>query len=395
MSVIVLLMITGYFFVRPGAMGQEHTIIGLLVSLLAVSIYLIFYLKNAKFEVKDKNKTIFFWCFIFWGYLLLHAWLNESDGIVIVFKAFLNNMFIITIYFILLNNKTINYKFFRGIFIVIKISILSWIITLVISFIVPFDNLFMFRLPLESYETSGNVYFPTTILYGFMTVDGIKLPRLLSLYRESGISQMIFIWYYFMLKPYNLDTKINKFVLIIGVIATFSTSGIFILIFLIGLRYLIEKNNMKNYIISIIMAGLSFYILFNAPYIGIKNKLLTHGESISIRLDMTLRGIQKFFNNPFGIGLYGDMSTTNGNINLICSLYTIGLIGFILYIGIYIIPILKINRKSRTLYIVSVASILITSMLSQPLIDAPGVYIHLFACYSILKGGRNENYDIR
>ena len=390
MNIIVLLMIIGYFLVRPSGMGQEYTTIGLIIAFLAIAMYVIFYGKRIRFKSKDKNTSIFIACYIFWGYLLLHSWLNSSEGIVMAFKAFLSNMIIITIYFILLNDKVINYKFFRGIFMLIKITIVSWIITIVISTIIPIDNLFMFKLPIEGYETSGKVYFPFTVLYGFMTVgEQMKLPRLLSFYRESGIAQMIFIWYYFMLKQYNLENKINKIILIIGIFATFSTSGIFTFIFLLGLKYLIEKNNIKNYMIAIVVIIISFYTLFNAPYIGLNDKMTSHGESISTRLDMSIRGIEKFKNNPFGIGLYGDLGIQNVNINLISSLYVIGFIGFLLYINIYLTPLLKMNKENKKIYIVSVAGIFITVLLSQPLIDAPSVYLHLLANYGIFKVGKN------
>lgn len=394
MNIVVLFMLVSYFFVRPSALGQDYSTIGIISAILAFIIYFVFFSKRIKINlISNKNIYVLLINNIFWIYLLGHSWINKSEGILFTLKAFISNLVIIIIFFVLLNDKVINKKFFKALFNIIKFSIISWIITVVISIIIPLESLYIFKLPLQTYDSSGSIYFPFTILYGFMTVGSIKLPRLLSLFRESGIAQMIFIWYIFNLESYNLNTKFNKIILILGTVATFSTSGIFILFFIFALKYLIKNNNFKNYIMALAISLFSIYILFNAPYIGIKNKMITHGESISIRMNMVIRGIDKFIDNPLGIGMYGDLATANSNINLIASMYVIGIIGVIIYITIYIFPIRYMSKNEKINYITSIMSIFITGLLSQPLLDAPGLYIHFFANYENI-GEKDESINL-
>lgn len=379
---IVILMVLSFCTLRPSALGQEYTVIALVLQYIAIILFLITRRKlGISFSKKKYKLKITLTIVFFWAYCLFQTFVLGTDGVEYTLKAAVASISTIIIFYILLSNEEINFKFFRTIAYILKFTIVCWIITLALSFFIDYDNLYMFQIKVGGYENGGKIYFPFTILYGFMTVGVVKLPRLLSLFREAGISQIVFIWFYFNLKTYKLDSNVSRIIFFVGIIATFSTAGMFLFFFSLAIKYLLEKGSVKKYFVFATSLSLAIYLTIYAPGIGLASKSITHSTSITDRSNMMLRGIEKFIQNPIGQGMYSDLGISNVNINFIATMYTIGIIGVILFISIFLIPAIKRNNINNKRYIYCILPLFISIMISQPLIDAPMLYILLLADY--------------
>ena len=274
-----------------------------------------------------------------------------------------------------------NYLFFRWFIKILLFFSISYSITLILGMFIgiSFDKLLMFNIPVEGYESSGNIYFPFTQLYGFMTVANIKLPRALGFFRESGIFQAFLIWAFFNLKQYNLESNKNKIILIFGIIGTFSTAGIAVLFGVYAIKLFINKKQM----VSICLIGMSVIGLIYTPYIGLKAKSVTHSTSISDRSLATMNGLKRLKGNPFGTGIYNIEvnAIENSGINLLAISYKIGLIGLVLVLLVYFLPMYGYLYKRN--YFVGVLPFFMTLLISQPILDAPFIYIMLLANYRL------------
>ncbi|MGG0510613.1 hypothetical protein ABE078_24435 [Priestia megaterium] len=373
----VLILLVAVFLVKPAAMGQSLTSVGLFLSLFSLSIHLIQFSKK-KIKFTRKNFIVACSTLLVWTYLLGHASILGSNHLDFVIKAYLAHLIIIVSGAIILSDRKSNFLFFKFFILSLVISSISYSITYILSLKMGLETLYLFTLPIEGYKGSGNIYLPFTILYGVLNVGDIQLPRLLGLFRESGILQAFLIWAYFNLKSYNLNNKKwIKVFLVLGIIGTFSTTGIAVFLSTCVIYLLLNKKFLSSILISITM----LLALFFTPYIGLAYKSETHGDSINDRMYATFNGLEKLKEHPLGEGLYqmnySDLS--NSGINLLAISYKIGAIGFFLVLMMYLVPLYKYTHKKN--YLICIFPLFITMLISQPLLDAPLVLIMFLANY--------------
>ena len=113
------------------------------------------------------------------------------------------------------------------------------------------------------------------------------------------------------------------------------------------------------------------------PFIGIHDKSNTHGISLDDRSDNISYAIENL--NFFGDGMYSSNEQHSG-INLISMSDEIGLFALILIIVLYFSPLL-VKKQDNVYYFISFVPIALTSILAQPLLDAPLVYLFLFVTF--------------
>lgn len=373
-------LLLGMFLVRPSALGEQFTSLGIIMVLFALGIHLLEYLKvRENHFITLKNFNVLIMTILLWVYLLVHALIVGSNHFDFVLKATMTHLIIILTCVVILSHEKSNKVFFKSLIKILLFFSFSYSITFVLSMVLGlgFDRLLLLSIPIEGYETSGNVYFPFTQLYGFMSIGSINLPRGLGFFRESGIFQAFLIWAYFNLKQYNLNSKKNKFLLIIGIFGTFSTAGIAVFFAVYAIKLFLNKRK----ILSLGLVSIGLYGLFYAPYIGIKSKSITHATSITDRSYATLNGLTKLADNPIGTGLYNTefFDVTNSGINLLAMSYTIGIIGFILVLAVYFSPLVGYPYKKN--YLIGAMPFFITLLISQPILDAPFIYVMLLANY--------------
>ncbi|WP_427126726.1 O-antigen ligase family protein [Priestia megaterium] len=372
----ILILLIAVFLVKPSALGQSLTSIGIGLSVLSLSLHFMEFSKR-KIRLTKKNFIVSLSVLSLWTYLLAHASILGSNHLDFVIKAYLAHVVLVICGAIVLSDRKSNFLFFRYFILSLVGSSLSYWITYTLSLILGLDKLYLFTLPIEGYDGSGSIYLPFTILYGLFSVGDIQLPRLLGLFRESGILQAFLVWAYFNLKNYNLEYKWIKMLIILGIIGTFSTSGIAVFLGTIVIYLIANKKPLRGTLISLAM----LLALFFTPYIGLKNKAETHGDSINDRMYATISGLEKLKEHPIGEGLYqlNYNDLPNSGINLLAISYKIGILGFILVLIMYFLPLYKYEYKKN--YIVSIFPLFITMLTSQPLLDAPLVLMIFLAVY--------------
>lgn len=379
-NVILFLLFCSVLTMRPTALGEKYSIISVAISIVTVIVYIIIN-NNYKSLIRNhKNDLMMIGVFIFWFYCGLQSLIMNSSNIEFSIKAIIINITIIGVFYIILSNDKLNYKFFRTMIIILSLFCISYYITLGLSLFLGYDRLYLFKINIKGYWNSGSVYFPFTIEYNSIAVNGFPVIRSLTFFREAGITQMFYLWGFFVSNIYFKRIKLIKIIMFFGTISCFSTAGfiIFIVVFLMYILINIKKYKFKS-VISIVIL-LTFTLLFmNTKGISIKDKAT---ESISDRTSAILDGSHLLFENPlFGNGFYNSTVGTTIGINFISSLYMIGLVGGVLYFLIFLLKFINTNNKK--IFILGVSPIIITLLFSQPLIESPLIFIMLLANYDI------------
>lgn len=373
----ITFLLLAAFLIKPTALGENYSMLGIAAALIA----LLFHLMDCrvhpvkKISIQGPHRLVLFLVLLLFGYLLGHAMLMNSIFLQNVLKATLLNCIIVFVAAVILSEAKANYIFFRSMVIILISFIVSYYLTITLAvFVAPLEQLELFKIQIGDYPSSGMTYLPFTVMYGVYTVDGIRFPRLLGLFRESGILQMFLIWSLFNLKSLRLNRLWIKGVLLLGIVATFSTAGLAILFANLVLFLMLNKKIMRG----LALLCFTYVLVMYAPFIGINDKTQTHGASISDRTLATEAGLEALGNNPFGAGMY-NTRIPNAGINLVAASSMIGVAGVLLTMLVYLAPALAAGDKKR--YVLAVIPILLTSLISQPLLDAPLLYLLLMAPY--------------
>lgn len=372
-------MIISILYMRPTLLGSEYTVVGLLFTSISLFYYIVF-VKNS-LHTEKIHLYMFSLFTIMWLYLLNISVLNDAINVGFTIKAFISNVFIFGVFGYILSNKQINLLFFKTLVYIMSILGFSEIISTILIEFIGVESLVLFKI------SKYNILFPFSLEYGVYTVPGVHVfHRFMEFFREPGLAQAFLSWalvyaYYF---------KFPKWIIIgiiIGIILTLSTIAIVNLLMVITLLYIVNGNvsivkRLLRSSISIVFGIVIILIAYYLPAIGLKAKSETHGVSISDRTDNIIQGIQNMLDNPFGTGLYGTEETHSG-INLIAMSDEIGLPALFFAIFIFFTPFLFRKVQNNYYYLVSIIPILFTSLVAQPILDAPLVYIFLFATFII------------
>jgi hypothetical protein len=108
------------------------------------------------------------------------------------------------------------------------------------------------------------------------------------------------------------------------------------------------------------------------PYIGLEDKAVTHGSSLSDRSRSIERALEDVRRNPLGNGLYSSLGTNDG-ICLLAELGMIGLFGFVC--KVLLLSGLRLGPGRDWKKVAACAPLLITALVSQPIAGAPMMYV--------------------
>ena len=228
------------------------------------------------------------------------------------------------------------------------------------------------------YDSSSQLLLPFSVLYHEMNVGTLSFPRFQSVFRESGIAQAFFVWA-FAMAYFGSKNKWLLLGLIFGLLLTFSTTGLTTALIVFPLVFFAKRglsgtipHKVKTiimYFFLVIMAlGLAYYLTLNIPYFGVMDKIETHGASIDDRLP-------DFDNiSMLGSGLYSDSA-----INLLKGIDSLGIVLTVLYTFLFTFMCWGGKGKVAGFKIsIALLPLFITSLLAQPIVDAPLVYIVIF-----------------
>ncbi|MCV9388488.1 O-antigen ligase family protein [Reichenbachiella ulvae] len=362
-----ILLFVGILFLR-GTFIAEMYFNAALASIFIFSAILINFKLN-----KVESKLHFFivgllLVFIIGGIISIFKNPESSTGIMKSVLTFLIPVFLFLL--IPFTSKRIAIAF-KLIILLDVILIISYVLTLII-FAFSSKLYFLFGINYD-YYIDAKVYFPFTILYGgAYNAGSVFIPRLLGIYREGGIAQIMF-FYCFLQVDYLFNTKrkILKWVLLFGVLITFSTAGLATAIFMIGHLYLDKKDWKIRFSTGIYISIFAVLLLLGAlfaPHVGLIDK--SSGASYDYRADAQDNAWSIIMDRPFlGSGYLNDVKNTPPT-NLLASIYQFGIPLWSGLVIIYLSGVISCNK--RTLQkLVEFTPLVLTLFFSQPLYFQP------------------------
>lgn len=382
----VLCLVAAAFMIRPTFGGQTLTAVGMVLSFVAVIIHAA---ERNKFHITKRNALILLAILLFWFYLALISVASSTSDKVFFLKAFISNTTIAILFSIALSDQKTHNAFFRSFVYVIAIGSLTYWFTVALSFAYPIERFFLFRLHERGYYTdtleAGSVYFPSTIAYQIIHAKSVDLIRNQWLFREAGIAQMFFVWSFIAASYIYVKNKTIKLFLILGALSTLSTVILLTLPLAMFINVLAKSdrfNSMRPPIRTAIFlvfiftgAGVGYYAIQAAPFIGIAAKSRDATVSVTNRLSASTGGLSDLERHPLGTGLYSS-DEHNAGINYLGASQYIGIPGILLLLAVYFAAFYSSRNRYASMALIS--PIFITGLFSQPIIDAPLVYVLLF-----------------
>lgn len=375
---VLCFFLLGALLLRPSMFGQEYTVYGLIVIFVAVVIR-VFALDDKNGLSSKRTESLAYLTLlivIFWIYCLTISLVVGDSRQDYLFKCIAAGIGVPIAAFIFFLNGGIYVRFYRYFAVLNSLLGYSIAITFILLQFLPADALRIGSFEIKGYlETEGNgdILFPFSPMYALLSEYNIY--RFLAVYREAGIAQLFFCWsfLYFVLKR-------DSYYFIAGAFlggALCGSTTFFVSVSLALLFYLISRKqrSMGGYLILLIGAVAMAAAVVFLPGIGLLDKLQSHAESLDDRLFAISFAFDDVLGLIFGRGLYYIFSPYEGiGINAVSFIYYYGLIGFSLYISLYFMMAF-LRRGNFVNYFLLLLPLLFTSLLFQPLVDAPLAFL--------------------
>ncbi len=398
-----LLLVLNLFLMRPAALGQRLSWIAIAASPV-LSVALLLHERRSRHLSTHDLRSDIEWLgallAIYWLYIGPISIVFGRSDLLLAAKEFVTTAIIVLPYALFLIDIRRNALFFRQFTLVV--SLLGWssLVTAVLSIALGSkDPLLLFSLNIKGYtdnaldpsSATGAVYFPLSMLYTDFTADSIVLSRYSGFFREAGIYQAMACFGL----VYEACTRRSRAVmlgLLAGTILAFSSLGIALLALTIGALFLLSPSSSRvaRAGLAFLFVGAAYPIALFTPVIGLQEKLLTHGTSISDRSVAIAHGLRAVAGNPFGYGLFST-NEANSAICLVASLGMLGLIGFT--IQCLILSGWRPGSRAGLAKVVACAPILVTALISQPIAGAPMTYV--IAMVSVPSAIASRRYAVR
>jgi hypothetical protein len=254
--------------------------------------------------------------------------------------------------------------------------------------IVGYSSLRFFTYAIGGYEDAdsgsgnGDILLPFSVVYGNLIEYGIY--RFCAIYREAGIAQAFFVWSFI----YLMYSR-AKLIWIIGPLLGALLCGSTAVVFSLGAAALVHFGSRsmqrpRELLILVVMLAVLGLLLVFAPGLGLEDKAVTHGSSLSDREEAMAMALPSGDNWRwlFGHGLFYESTkkVENVGINAISAIFHIGVIGFALYMATFFAGLFGTRSyRDACRYLTLISPFLVTSLFFQPVIDAPLVLAVLFA----------------
>lgn len=316
---------------------------------------------------------------LLWLFLTIHSLLNgvtETYGL----TAFLTVSLCCAGACLGFSNVRFHNAFFSSLRVYLAFCGLSFLLTVILALGVGLHTLYIATISVKHYEGVGDVYFPFTIAYGYREFFGLVLPRCGAGFRESGISQAFFAFAILTIPELRRRRHwLMLLLLVIGGIGAQSTTGMALVGLSLGLRVLSIEGigfRMRFLLLCLVavLAVISVDTALNDQTVGLAAKVDT--QSYYDRKFQTINGFDYFMEHPLGAGVYSTQAPEG--INLIASLGNIGIFGLLAVVmNLWMSLLGSANRLKKAMVLLP---LFLTGLTSQPLLDAPFVYL----CYGFM-----------
>ncbi len=383
-KLIIIGMIIAAYLLKPMVLGGNFTPISMGIMLFLVLLYL---LRNkVSIYIPKKIIIIMFNIIIYYFYLIIQSLVLVGSIRADMIKALISIVVIVLCYGILFENKIIRYYFFKIYISTLIFFVISYFITFILSFIMSNETLLLKRIYTKRYNHIIDIYLPITISTGRILVMGHLLPRLSALLRECGIAQIFYIWAFIVCDQYFVRVKLVKVLLICGIIFCFSTTGYINIIIVAALLLMFYVKDFKKLIGYLLIFIIMVWGFSNIPGIRMADK---NEVSYDARIEMLEVGIKELKKNiVFGSG-YSNRYIEGSSTTFLQKSYSMGIVGVILYLNIYLVAF--INSKNKRRYILGITALLSTILFSQPIDEAPLIFLLLLHDYNLnyIEEGKN------
>jgi hypothetical protein len=382
LPLIIVTFMVGMFLSRPFRLGIDYTFVGVLTMVTAGLIVAILF-GDKKMLVNGLKVAT--GLTVYWWFLAAHSYVSGAGGGTFAFTAFVTNSLAATACALFFSSLPAAEKFFRyTVFCVCALTV-SALLTFALYLLgTPFRSLVWGNLPVsdEFYARSGDLLFPLSLAYNYQYYGPLQIPRMSFGLREVGITQAFLGWVAVAsLYVYNFEPPKWLLALLgIAILFTQSTTLIVtaILFFVVYVAFARFNLLLKLAMFAVSMVG-AFYAVFiwlNDATFGFASKANT--ESLTDRTWAITNGLENFFHNPVGIGLY-NAETKNASITLVAQLQEIGLPGALGFAAV--LWFVHRNRLEVGGTLVPYLPILAAAITTQPLLDAPGFLPLIFALF--------------
>jgi len=311
---------------------------------------------------------------LLWSFLMSHAAINGVPNFY-AGSAFLQIATCCAGAMICLSNRRVHDLFFSFWRLFLAAFAASFVMTTALSMSVGLETLHIASLQTPHYE-NYDVYFPITISYDVKDYFGTRIVRASAWFREAGIAQAFYASAILTMPKIRTARQwALALLLFTGGIATQSTIGLAI----VGIAAAAQLfRNFRDPWFRVVIAVPAVYLAVIATNlaisdetVGLASKIDT--ESYIDRATQVEDGLRLFFENPLGYGAYS--AVAGGGINLISMLGAIGIFGAMLVLlNLTAAIAFARDRIEKAVYVLP---LFVTSLTSQPLIDAALMYVFL------------------
>jgi hypothetical protein len=402
-DLVALALVLNLFLLRPTALGETYTPLGMLLALPLTALHIVHNMRKKRFSnpsIRWDIGTLLGMLGVYWLYICPISIYFEKSQLDWVVRELITTGVIVLAYAAFLLDAQANRKFFKILCTVIALLGLSSVITVALTAVLGSkDSLYLFAIEVKGYTegnlrpegSTGAVYFPFSMLYSDYVAGTVKLDRYCAFFREAGIYQAV-ACFCLAYEAFTRRSKLMMFGLAGGTICAFSSLGIALLAMTIGTIMLFSGTRVRAWRVALTLGVLAliFPVAMYTPYIGLKDKAVTHGTSLSDRSESIERGLEDVGRNPFGYGLYSSLGTNDG-ICLLAQMGMMGLFGFMCQV--LMLSGWRPGPARNWKKVAACTPLLITAMVSQPLAGAPMMYVigMVFVPPMLLRAARSRS----
>ena len=367
-----------------------------------IAVNLIFVIKSV-FPGKYK-KSFFIIVIIVIAYVALEYLISSSTASLFFTRMIILLLFLLSFPWFSKKNVDIFHHIFRIVIFLSFISIFLFVLIDIIKIQIPYT--LVSTGPYTHYTNYCNLLFEYSPMYT-VSFGGITFQRLQSIFWEPGAYQIFlnFAFYRLLFKE-NVNQKLKSkliSLLAVNIILTLSTTGIALFIVIVFLRIYYSKYFNRTSRMALIIPIFCFFAIVFSYLINIKLANAGGKVSYSLRIADIVQGWELFTRHPlFGVGFNNqeafmqiqkmDRGSSNGVITF---LFSMGLVGSIIFIIPFIHNYIRMNRENRNSQIVFIIWFLVVN-LTEPIITTPFFWlIFAYEIYTMVSRGMRNERDFK
>ena len=358
---------------RPALFGNTFNELFILVPLAGlVFVYVTF---GYRVVVPKSKRGLLGFTFAFILWIVSQIIVMDFKNSYIALVLFVTIPTVVLAYTVLISDNDVELVL-KTIVVVVALLSFSQFVSYGLKFL-GFEVLIAELYPVEEYASLPlKWYFPLTFTYHSVPIAGHQIERSVGIFREPGLYQLFINISYFALDFIRIKRKrYLRGLFILSLLMTFSTAGY--AIFLVCLAYrtaLVQRRKrFRRFVLLLAIVGF-LWIFFNIPFFGLSDKMARNPTRMMGIVDSWALFVQRPL---WGYGITSRELSYGGRlgVNLVTSLYKLGLVGLLLFLGLMTYALYK-HYTMQTL--VLWLPVFITLLISQPMYEKAFTMLMLF-----------------